>query len=134
MNTNELLHITKNLQRQALDAYAYRQIIRQYHANLKEYSVEMKYSSAFYSIVYQSLHESLLMCLAKIYEWDKRSLTIRTILDKIITVPIADINKTSCDEIHGEYVFHHTLRKSEEAYFQDEVNRTKQACEIFGID
>lgn len=62
MNTNELLHITKNLQRQALDAYAYREIIRQYHANLKEYSVEMKYSSAFYSIVYQSLHESLLMC------------------------------------------------------------------------
>lgn len=132
MTVKDLLDLAQNLHRQALDAYTYRQIIRQYRDNLKEYSKEMRYSSAFYSVIYQSLHESLMMCLVKIYDWNTSTLTIRILKENISLISLKDMDH-QIQEMYGiNNVFCHELRPCEEVYFLLEVESTKKIYEVLG--
>lgn len=130
MSTCELLHIVQNLHRQALDAYMYKRIIQQYRDNLKEYQKEMRYSSAFYSVIYQSLHESLMMCLARIYDWNTNSLTIRTLKENISLISLKDMDQQIQEMYRINNVFRHDLRPCEEVYFPSEVESTKRIYEV----
>lgn len=135
MNKKEIVHLATNIYEEALTAASYWHIINQYHVNIQKYNDEMNYSPAFYQVIYQALVESLFMNLAKVYDSDNESLTIRTLLSEMKMVSAENFA-----ECVGETYsfcgskFLHRLKPEEECFFKKEVAETHSICEALGID
>ena len=135
MNKKEIVHLATNIYEEALTAASYWHIINQYHVNVQKYNDEMNYSPAFYQVIYRALVESLFMNLAKVYDFDNESLTIRTLLSEMKMVSAEDFA-----ECVGETYsfcgskFQHRLKPEEECFFKKEVAETHSICEALGVD
>lgn len=67
MDQEQLIKIAEELYQEAFDANAYFLIMQQYREMQKEYLLEMRLSSVFYSVVYEALQKACFIELAKPY-------------------------------------------------------------------
>ena len=114
---------------------SYWEILQQFKRNLRTYNNEMNCSPAFYNIIYLSLVESLYISLAKLYDWDSRSITLRELLDNADCITENNFD----DSVREDYIAHgnrfqHTLSIYEEQFFEQEVAEKKSICKTLGYE
>ena len=99
----------------------------------EKYNEEVNYSPAFYSIAREALIQSMFVNLCKLYDWDKKSLTLRTLLEHLKDIELTDVSE-NVSEICGFWnqKFQHQLKPVEEALFPKEVQAQKDILAIFG--
>ena len=135
MEKSIFLETANNLYEEAVSATSYWLVIQQFRKNTDEYYDEMHCSSAFYNIVYKALLDGLFMCLSKLYDWDSRSITLRTLINELDSIGENDLDP----QVYKKYSFcgntvQHLLTPSEECFFQKEVQDTKRILEALGVD
>ena len=135
MTKEEILHLANNLFEEALDAKCYFQIIQQFEKTTDEYNEEVNCSPAFYNVTLQALIQSMFMNLCKLYDWDEKSLTLRTLLKHLNDLELRDISPNT-SEICGFWnqKFQRQLRPVEETLFPKEVQEQKDILAIFGYE
>ena len=90
MTKEEILHLANKLFDEAVAAKSYWLILQQFEKNTTDYHDEVNCSPAFYNIVFQALSQSLFMNLSKLYDWNKNSLTLRTLLAEAQNITVED--------------------------------------------
>ena len=135
MTKEEILHLANSLFDEAVAAKSYWLILQQFEKNTTDYHDEVNCSPAFYTIVFQALTQSLFMNLSKVYDWHKKSLTIRTFLAEVQNITEEDFEsgvRKDFDLLKGK--FQHSLTPYEEMFFPNEVQEQKDILKIFRCD
>ena len=119
----ELTKCVEAFFREAFSANQYYLILQQYNELGKEYLSEIKVSSAFYCVVYNSLIEALLMNLAKMYDKNKGSIDIGNLVKMCESnMQLFPENKVdlSIGEEKTEVTFfsQYSVKKCDEWYFR----------------
>ena len=131
----EIIYLANNIYEEALRANTYWELIKQYHTNVDKYNSEMNYSPAFYQVIYTALVESLFLNLAKIYDVDENSITIKTLLKSLEAITVNDLD----DYVKSKYEllnnkFQHQLKPNEECFFKEQVWEQKRICELLEVE
>lgn len=135
MNKDEILHLASNLYEEAFSANSYWSVIKQYHKNIRDNYDQMNCSPAFYQVIYQSLVEALFMTLAKLFDSDTCSNTIKTLLTEIKQIQESDFNeyvRQNYDFNNGK--FQHEITQYEECFFKKQIFEQKEICNSVGIE
>lgn len=133
MTKEEILYLANKLLDEARETKNYFQIIQQFEKMADEYNDEVEYSPAFYGIAHQALIQCMFVNLCKLYDWDKKSLTLRTLLAHLNDIELTDISENT-NEIWGyrNQKFQRQLKPVEEAFFPEKVQAQKDILACFG--
>ena len=135
MSKDELQHLADNLFSQAVEANSYRCVLKQYGKNVKAYKEEMECSSAFYSIIYRALANSLILLLTRMYDQNGKSLTIHNLLNGMRAMTEDDLApsvRESYDLCDG--TFRHQLKPVEESLYEKAVLEQRELCDALGCE
>lgn len=132
-STDEYLGIANNLFEGLCSANSYWRLLQQFRKNVESHNDEMNCSPAFYNIIYTALIESLYISLSKLYDWDSRSLTLRTLLSNMTCITEEKLD----EDVLKKYTFcgknfQRPLSSYEEPFFPKEVAETKHILALFG--
>ena len=135
MIKSDFLDTANNLYEEAFSANACWLLLQQYHKNSQAYQDEMQCSPAFYSVIYHALIDSLFLSLSKLYDWNKNSLTLHTLIKDI-----NDLAETDLDaDIRKKYIFldghfQHTITPVEEQYFKEEIDDHRKILAVLSLE
>ena len=133
MSNDELIELSSHLFAQASVACAYWTVLRQYDDNIREYKSEMECSCTFYSIVFKALVNGIFMYLARLFDIDGKSLTLRNLLNELECITIHDLHP----EMRSLYLARdgkvfYKLKPIEEIHFPKDVQRAKDLFTSLG--
>lgn len=127
MIKEQLLNLSEEFMQEAFTANCYYEIIKQFSVNAKEYYVEIGYSSAFYTYVYNALIVATFMELSKIYDTHKKSFNIfqlinicKTHLSLFPQKHKIELNNGDRDPVM-EFPYKHKVSSAEEQFFEKEI-------------
>lgn len=134
MDKEYFLSTANNLLEEAVLVRSYWQVIQQMHRNTEKYADEINCSPAFYNTIYRALIDSLFMCLSKLYDWNDRSITLRTLICTLDDISEGDLAPVVYDkyQLCGN-TFQLSLSDSEEEFFTKEVEENKRIIDLLGI-
>ena len=140
MDQEQLIKIAEELYQEAFDANAYFLIMQQYREMQKEYLLEMRLSSVFYSVVYEALQKACFIELAKLYDRTNGAYSIGTMLKcckENLSFFSEFRNTVEIEDDGKKYVFsvpyQHSLKSEEECFFEEEVRAQKSINKVFNI-
>lgn len=141
MNKEELIQLATGIHEEAYWANCYWNIILQHYEYLQKYGEEINASPAFNQIVRRALFEAMYMCLARIYDDDKHSLSILRLLNEcknsLSLFPSQDVfTLTNEDGETDTFIFpmSYKLQSDEEWLLPNEVTEQKKICQEMNLD
>ena len=141
MEKENLIDLANSFWEESILANSYYEIIKQYRNNYNKYLEEMRYSSAFYTIAYQAICNSLFMQLAKIYDKSKNTINIGFLLEKCsdnikIFLEYKKIEQIETDGQNEnlDISFEHQIKPTEECYFKEYIEKERKFQKMFGVD
>lgn len=131
----EIIQYAEEIYKATFEANSYFSILKQFDKNIESYHEEIEISSAFYSIVYLSLQNSCMISLSKIYENDKKTVSLPKLLDLCSEAisefkKITPSNSNSNDDIKTTK-FNYPVDTFEKRFFEEELKDEKSSGKLF---
>ncbi len=134
MNKDEIIYLAMSIYEETMLAVSYWSILQQYPRNIDKYYEEINISSAFYQVVRQALMEGLFMNLAKIYDINSNSYTIKDLLTTSKLITVSDLNESVKENYQSNNeTFKYRVPLEEECFFVEKVNHSKNRCKSMNI-
>lgn len=135
MEKEKIIELADAFMQEAFQANCYMDLIEQYLRNIKDYSEELKISGAFYIYTYNALVVATFMELAKIYDRNRDSISIKQLLENCKEKKEL-FSQKQVFKIYGEersFPYQHIVAADEEEFFSLEIEKQQPINALLGM-